>query len=94
MYVIDPLTDLALMNDDVVLRRTSAGQHEVIAPSRLLDGTTQRLLLVVNGFTPLRQLIDACFDDLDIRDALHDLRERRLIEPVPPQPSFQTTSQW
>jgi hypothetical protein len=73
----------SLLHDDVVLRRTVAGQHEVIAPERMLDEQSAQLLMLVNGYTPLGALIDTCFPDADIGASVLRLVGDGLIEPVP-----------
>jgi hypothetical protein len=79
---IEPALCPELLHDDVVLRRTVAGQHEVIAPERSLDEQATQLLMLVNGYTPLGALIDTCFPDADIRASVLTLTAHGLIEPV------------
>lgn len=90
MYGIDDINDLDLLGDDVVLRRTVSGQHEAIAPSGQLSPAALRLLLLVNGYTPLGTLVENCMPDADIGLAVRQLAEHGLIrreaadEPFPP----------
>jgi hypothetical protein len=46
------------MDDAAVYRRTVAGEREVLFQRRALAPTARRLLLLVNGETPLRHLLD------------------------------------
>ncbi len=71
-----------LLSDDPVFTRTVSGQHEVIAPSHLLDASARRLLMVVNGCTPLSILADMCFPDTDVQPALALLLSARLVEAI------------
>lgn len=50
-----------------VLRRTRAGQREAVYAGSLTNSTARRLLLVVNGFTPIGDLLQM---------------DRELAEPV------------
>ncbi|MGY4827632.1 hypothetical protein ACVNIS_03535 [Sphaerotilaceae bacterium SBD11-9] len=49
---------MALLRDDTVYQRTQAGQREAVAKRLDLSPNARRLLLIVNGETPLRVLLD------------------------------------
>ena len=63
------------LTDDTILQRTAAGQREALLHGVPLDGAQRRLLLLVNGYTPLRGLADR----LPPGDDLH-ARVRPLID--------------
>jgi hypothetical protein len=47
-----------LLDDEIVFRRTPAGQREAVLGDGRLDPTATRVLLLVNGVIPLRDLLD------------------------------------
>ena len=69
-----------LLDDQVVYSRTPAGQREVIFSDSLLEPPAQRLLLLVNGETPLRTLLDLLrLDGPNVGDAIVRLVDQGLI---------------
>ena len=66
--------------DDVIYRRTQAGQRELIAGASALTPTARRFLAMVTGHTPLRVLLDMGGDDPDIGATIRDLSSRGLIK--------------
>ena len=69
-----------LFLDDVVYRRTSAGQRALVQSASSLDDASRRFLAIVTGHTPLRALIDLGLDESDVRAAITSLHASALIE--------------
>ncbi|RZU02611.1 hypothetical protein [Rivibacter subsaxonicus] len=69
------------LGDDAVYTRTTAGQREVVFNQRALAPIARSLLLLVNGETPLRHLLDL-LDQQDQRMAEQLLRlvDEGLVE--------------
>jgi hypothetical protein len=78
----DPL-DPALLDDRCVYVRTARGQRSVAAYAGLND-TEKSLLLMANGHTQLRILIDKLPDASDFAQSVKNLQARGLIELVEP----------
>ena len=70
------------LTDDTILARTSAGQREALVEVRGLDESQRRLLLLVNGFTPLGGLMDRLPQAADLRERMHRLLEDGLVAAV------------
>ena len=72
----------------VVLARTRAGQREVLEQFSTLDEVERRLLLLVNGFTPLHTWAERFGPDDAFEQAAARLLERGLVvrEVVVPDP--------
>jgi hypothetical protein len=69
------------MDDAAVYRRTAAGEREVIYDGRGLAPTARRLLLLVNGETPLRHLLDMLEQyDAQMGKSVLQLVDEGLIE--------------
>jgi hypothetical protein len=69
-------------DDATVYMRTPGGQREAVFGSRVLSKDQRRLLLMINGYTPLRALVDLCPDVADMIAAIGHLVETDLIAPV------------
>lgn len=75
-----PLSLPQLLDDQVIYSRTPAGQREVIFSDSLLEPPAQRLLLLVNGETPLRTLLDLLrLDGPSVGDAIVRLVDQGLL---------------
>lgn len=70
------------LTDDTILARTLAGQREALVEGHRLDETQRRLLLLVNGFTPLGGLMGRLPQAADLRERLHRLLEVGLVAAV------------
>ena len=70
------------LTDDTILARTSAGQREALVEIRRLDESQRRLLLLVNGFTPLGGRMDRLPQADDLRERLHRLLDEGLVAAV------------
>lgn len=75
---------MAQWNDGLVLRRTGRGQDELVWSRLELDPGTRRFLAMVNGYTPLRVMVQLGFERDDVTAAASTLLDHRLVEPVPP----------
>jgi hypothetical protein len=73
----------ALLDDRCVYERTAGGQRSVAADAGLND-TEKSLLLMANGHTQLRVLIDKLPDASDFAQSVKNLHARGLIELVEP----------
>jgi uncharacterized protein YeeX (DUF496 family) len=71
-----------LLKEDTVLARTTAGQREVLDEARQLDDTQRRMLLLVNGFTPLSSLIQRLPSTDDPHGRVRMLLDRGLVSRV------------
>ena len=74
--------DHVVLGDDLVLRRTTAGARAVLWSQAELSAIERRLLLTVNGYTPLRTLLDLSFVGDDAQQAIDYLLAKGLVEPV------------
>ena len=74
------------LEDDAVYRRTLAGQREVIFNRRPLAAISRRLLLLVNGETPLRTLLDLVGEsDQRWAERVFQLVDEKLIDLCDPR---------
>jgi len=70
-----------LLCDEAIYRRTTAGQREVIFDHQQLPPMARRFLLLVNGETPLRDLLDLLqVQDEHVGEAVLQLVEQGFIE--------------
>ena len=70
-----------LLCDEAVYRRTPAGQREVIFDHEELAPMARRFLLLVNGETPLRDLLDLLqMQGEHVGDAVLELVDQGFIE--------------
>ena len=70
-----------LLCDEAIYRRTTAGQREVIFDHAQLPPMARRFLLLVNGETPLRDLLDLLqLQGEHVGDAVLQLIDCGLIE--------------
>ena len=86
----------ALLDDRCVYVRTARGQRSAIADSRLSD-TEKSLLLMANGHTQLRILIDmlqAAGDFAQSVKNLYALGLIELVEPIVVQDTEYQVSSW
>ena len=65
-----------------VYRRTSAGQHAAINRPDLLPEDQRRVLLLLNGITPLDTLLAHGAPLPQAESALQVLLDKRLVEPA------------
>ncbi len=70
------------LNDEAVPARTRLGQIELVSPSGMLADDQQRLLGVVNGYTPLGVVADLAWDAPDARASIEGLMQLGLVELV------------
>jgi hypothetical protein len=70
------------LTDDTILARTLAGQREALVEIHGLDESQRRMLLLVNGFTPLGGLMDRLPQADDLRERMHRLLEEGLVAAV------------
>jgi hypothetical protein len=70
------------LNDDVVPARTRLGQSELVSPSGRLAQDQQRLVGVVNGYTPLGVVAGLAQDPTDARASIEGLMQLGLVELV------------
>jgi hypothetical protein len=71
-----------LFDDDAVLQRTARGQAAVLRAVSPLSPAAQLLLTAVNGFTPLRPLLDLLpLRAEEVRTAIVELYRYGLLEP-------------
>jgi hypothetical protein len=68
-----------LFADEAVLFRTQLGQRVAAADALELSGAQRSLLLLVNGVTPLRSLLDLWGFRTDPLPVLLDLLEMKLV---------------
>jgi hypothetical protein len=68
------------LDDSAVLRRTHKGQHRVVSGSLAVDARAHRLLLLVNGYTPLSSLLDRLENPEEARASVETLIRQGLIE--------------
>ena len=73
--------------EDTVLIRTPQGHREVLDESRGLDEPGRRMLLLVNGYTPLGSLADRLQPDADAHASAWGLLEEGLVSRVEPPPT-------
>lgn len=77
----EPIPLARLLGDEAVFGRTVAGQEEVIFDRQLLAAPARRLLLLVNGETPLRVLLDLLhLQDSSAGAAVLQLLQKGLVE--------------
>jgi hypothetical protein len=70
-----------LLCDEAIYRRTTAGQREVIFDHAQLPPMARRFLLLVNGETPLRDLLDLLqLQGEHVGEAVLQLIDSGLIE--------------
>ncbi len=74
------------LTDDMILARTSAGQREALVGVHRLDDSQRRLLLLVNGFTPLGGLMDRLPQAADLRERMRRLLDEGLVATVDADP--------
>lgn len=74
------------LDDEAIYGQTHKGSAMAAGGACELDTAARRLLLLVNGFTPLRSLVEMVEPAGDVRRALEHLVQHRLIELVE-QPS-------
>lgn len=70
------------LNDEAVPARTRLGQRELVSPSGRLAQEQQRLLGVVNGYTPLGVVAGLARDTTDARASIEGLMQLGLVELV------------
>lgn len=73
--------------DNTVLIRTDEGRREVLAEAIPLDHPERRMLLLVNGFTPLAELAERLPPASDWRESAWGLLESGLVSRVDPPES-------
>lgn len=77
-----------LFADEAIYRRTASGHRALVYSLPQLSSLAHRLLGLANGYTPLRDLLELAFRDIDVRSELEFLFEAGYIELVlPPRPS-------
>ena len=69
-----------LLCDEAIYRRTTAGQREVIFDHAQLPPMARRFLLLVNGETPLRDLLALQLQGEHVGEAVLQLIDSGLIE--------------
>ncbi|MGN6526159.1 MAG: hypothetical protein ACTHL8_07200 [Burkholderiaceae bacterium] len=67
------------LNDAAVLQRTEAGQREALLDRHPLDDIQRRLLLLVNGYTPLGGLAHRLPQAGDVHAHVAPLIDRGLV---------------
>jgi hypothetical protein len=72
--------------EDTVLLRTDQGDREVLVEAKPLDDAGRRMLLLVNGYTPLADLADRLPAETDWHASAWGLLEDGLVERVDPSP--------
>ena len=70
--------------EDTVLVRTNQGHREVLVESRDLDESGRRMLLLVNGYTPLANLVERLEPSADWHASAWGLLEEGLVARVDP----------
>ena len=70
--------------EDTVLIRTNQGHREVLVESLDLDESRRRMLLLVNGYTPLANLVERLEPSADWRASAWGLLEEGLVSRVDP----------
>ena len=73
-----------LFADEAIYRRTASGHRALVHSLPQLSRLAHRLLSLANGYTPLRDLLELAFRDVDVRAELEFLFEAGYIELVPP----------
>jgi hypothetical protein len=71
--------------EDTVLVRTDEGHREVLAEDRDLDHARRRMLLLVNGYTPLGDLAERLHPEADWAASAWGLLEDGLVSRVDPE---------
>ncbi len=71
--------------EDTVLVRTDEGHREVLAEGRDLDDAGRRMLLLVNGYTPLGHLAERLQPEADWVASAWGLLEDGLVARVDPE---------
>jgi len=77
---------------DTVLIRTDEGHREVLQEVRDLDDPRRRMLLLVNGYTPLADLAPRLPPEADWHASAWGLLEEGLVSRVDPSPSGEPPS--
>lgn len=70
--------------EDTVLVRTDEGHREVLAEGRDLDDAGRRMLLLVNGYTPLASLVERLQPGTDWLASAWALLQDGLVSRVDP----------
>ena len=70
--------------EDTVLIRTHQGHREVLDESLDLDEARRRMLLLVNGYTPLGSLVERLQPNADAHASAWGLLEDGLVSRVDP----------
>jgi hypothetical protein len=94
--VMANLLPLSLLDDRCVYVRTAKGQRHAAADSGL-GGTEKSLLLMANGHSQLRILIDKLPAASDFAQSVKNLYDRgliELVEPIVTQDSEYQLSSW
>ncbi len=78
---------------DIVYIRTPEGQRHMVDSHYGLSPESRRLLMLVNGYTPMRPLFDR-LNHPEPQRAADALVALGLIEPVPPELPPVSESQW
>jgi hypothetical protein len=71
---------IRLLDDEVVYRRTSNGQAELLSAPARLSKLELRFLGAVTGYTPLRVLVDLGKYESEIASAVTHLAAQHLTE--------------
>ncbi|HXD04918.1 MAG TPA: hypothetical protein VN680_02635 [Burkholderiaceae bacterium] len=72
---------LSRLDGRAVLHRTPAGSREALNTTTALSQMQRRLLLVVNGYTPVDELQQRLqFENEDVRDLASSLLDRDLLQ--------------
>ncbi len=80
-----PASRAVLLEDGAVYRRTVLGQRELLRHFDDTSDAAMRILARVNGYTPLRQLIELAPDDArELIRVLPELVDRGFIELLDP----------
>lgn len=69
-----------MFGDDAIYARTPAGQREVVFDERKLSGLERRFLLMVNGNTPLRALLDLIGAEGNVAASIRRLVDLGLLD--------------
>jgi hypothetical protein len=73
-----------LFADEAIYRRTASGHRALVHDLPQIPRRAHRLLSLANGYTPLRDLLELAFRDIDVRSELEYLFEAGFIELAPP----------